>query len=191
MQLLTVYQTESLQELPEVQKNIKIIEKILNISIIENKEHIPAVVGELAGIGLELVTSKYLSGALNIIALHQIAKASWNIIRNIHKEKKTCDIEKEFAKSLALSRVLKLYKKWHKEMYTKLKPESISILEPVLIVPESKKFHDLCYSKDFDDEGRELGYFTSISLPKSKKEHVTYYFIFRIDGRLIASWSTG
>jgi hypothetical protein len=189
MELLTIYQTESFKNLPKVKKHIRKIEKALDIHIKKKQEHIPAVVGELAGTGLELLTNKYTSAALNMYALFQIANSSWAIVKELNSVGKTCDIREEFVKSLALNRALKLYKKSYKEQYDNLSPDKIVFSEPQIILPESNNFSRYCYNDDFDDEGREFGYFTTITFQKSKEKHLTYNFVIRIDGKIIASFS--
>jgi hypothetical protein len=189
MSRLTIFQTQSLKEIPKVKKTVKKMKKYYNIK--KNKEEIPAVVGEFAGEAINLIMSENFQTALTILGLVELGNKSWELIKNIKISKKHFDFDKNFAYALVLSKALKIYKKVYREEYNTLEPSKIKYIGPMEIYTISKKLTKSCY-KNFEDEGlADSGvYFIGIVIKRPNKRSITYWFIIRNDGKICSSWSS-
>ncbi len=189
MARLTLFQTESLDEIYEIKTDIKKIKKILKVK--EEKEHISAVVGELAGTAVNIIMSPEVQTALTIIGLIDLGDRAWNLIKNLNKTNKHFDFDKEFASALVVSKAIKKYKKMYSTEYSTFNPNKIKTIGIMEAEPESKKLNSICF-KDFDDEG--LGdsgiYFMGVVIKRPNKRSITFWFIIRNDGKICSSWTT-
>ena len=190
MSRLTIFQTQSLKEIPKVRKTFKDIKK-KNYKIEKENEHISAVVGELAGEAINLIMSPQTQLALSIIGLLDIGNRSWKLIKQLKTYNKHFDFDKEFAHSLVLTKAIKTYKEEYNDEYPDLLPDNIKYIGPMESEPISNKLINICY-KNFEDEG--LGdsgiYFMGIVIKRPNKHSITYWYIIRNDGKICSSWST-
>ena len=190
MSRLTIFQTQSLKEIPKVKKALKDI-KNTNYKIREENEHISAVVGELAGEAVNIIMSPPTQLVLSIIGLLDIGSKSWKLIKQLKICNKHFDFDKEFAHSLIVAKAIKTYKKEYREEYQDLLPDNIKYIGPMESEPKSNKLIKICY-KNFDDEGlADSGiYFMGVAIKRPNKRSITYWYIIRNDGKICSSWST-
>lgn len=187
MASITIFQTESLNEIPKAKTTIKKIRKTHTVNI--KKEHESAVIGELAGMATEILMSPIVQTPLTILGLIELGKNGWKLIKKVHRTDKVCHINKEFASALVIAKALKIYKKYHPKEYKALSPDDIKTIGIMDAAPMSKKLINTCY-KNFNDEGRDVVYFMGVVIKKAPRRSLTLWYIIRADGKICSAWST-
>ena len=155
MATITIFQTKSLNEIPNAETAIK---QISTHSVEINNKFEAAVIGELAGEAVEIILSEPVQTILSIAGILDLGNRVWELIRSIDKTGKVCHIDKEFASALVLAKAIKTYKKIYSEEFHDLHPNNIKTIGIMDANPISNKLSNICY-KDFDDEGRGVVYF--------------------------------
>ena len=187
MAKITIFQTESLKEIPRIKADIDKIKKTHKIKI--KKEQESAVIGELAGNAINILMSNELQVPLTILGLIELGKGGLKLIKKIHTSGKVCDIDKEFASALVFTKALKKYKKEYPNEVKNFNPDKIKTIGIMEVDYASKILNNICL-KNFDDEGRSLMYFMGVIIKRPRKRSLTFWYIIRTDGKTCASWET-
>lgn len=187
MASITIFQTESLSEIPKAKTTIKKIRKTHDVDI--KKEHESAVIGELAGIATEILMSPIVQTPLTILGLMELGKNGWKLIKKVHQTDKVCHIDKEFASALVMAKALKNYQKQYPREYDDLTPDDIKTIGIMDAAPMTKNLINTCF-KNFNDEGRDVVYFMGVVIKKPPRRSLTLWYIIRADGKICSAWNT-
>ena len=179
--LLVIYQTESINDLPEISDIVNELNTKIDIKIQES--HIPAFNGSLAGMAIEFLMSDNIQGIKTAI---EIGGLFIKLIQDLRKIGKKYRINKRLAKYLALFRV---------SNNDVIKNNKTIVNEPVvwgpmLIEPLSNVFFQNSFTNMCVDASGEQAYLIAIAFQKEPKRIKTIWSIIDITGETIASWST-
>ncbi len=186
MATITIFQTKSLNEIPNAELTIK---QINTHSVEIKNKYESAVIGELAGEAIEIILSKPVQTILSIAGILDLGNRVWELTKSIDKAGRICHVDKEFASALVLAKAIKKYKKMYPEEFNDLHPDNIKTIGIMDASPTSSKLSNICY-KDFDDEGREVVYFMGVVIKRPNSRSLTLWYIIRADGKICSSWET-
>ena len=181
--LLTIYKTDDNFEkyIKKELDNIK-LELNSNIKLIFEKDHCPAVAGELAGQFMQILNSEHVQAS---IALYTLGEIFYQVIQTLKKKNKEYKIGKKLCKPLALFKL----KNENKELI-----EGCNLDTPIVYGPmEINNIKGRVSIEEFDvvnDGSGEVGYLIAYAFPKGEKRTRTIWNLMNTKGEIVISWTT-
>ena len=181
MALLTIYQLEDVQAIEGLKDRIDELGKHISVDV--RREHAPAVVGELAGMAVDLLMSPPVQVTLSSIAVGQII---WQIIDLARRAGKKLHIEKPIAKLLVATKAIEAEKETFPN--EEIDPKRIVVYGPMDAEPESG-FAEQCFEL-WDSASAPVAHFMAVVFPRPRNRVRTVWYLFSGGGDVCASWST-
>ncbi|EHK2349163.1 hypothetical protein KCL53_002300 [Clostridium perfringens] len=181
--LFTIYKTDD-----DFEKSIK--EELNNIKLELNsdikfkleKDHCPAVSGELAGQVIHILNSDPVGAFINLCELGAIA---YNVIKFLKSKNKEYRISKKLCKALALFKL----KNENKESTEGCNLDKAIVYGPMKI----DNINGIISMEDFaivNDATGEIGYLIAYAFQKGEKRTRTIWNLINTKGEIIVSWTT-
>lgn len=179
---LVIYELENTDDIKGLNECIESLREMQEIKV-EHK-HVPAVVGELAGIATEILLSDTVQITLTSIGIGQLL---WKTVGLIKSAGKKLSIGANVARLIALFKA-------SEDENNDFHKESLDFNKVVVYGPMCAEVNsELSQSYDKTEEDDECfpgAFFIGIVFPRPRNRVKTIWFLFRESGTIITSWST-
>jgi hypothetical protein len=179
--VLTIYQLDDLNALPEIKDEMLKLQKLITIEV--KQRHVPAVVGELAGMATKILLSDPMQAFATAV---EIGGILWAIILSAKKAGKSLRIGKGMVKALLLSKLKDETSIGNQT--EKLEFEEAFVWGPMETDPVSGFANEL--SKGWDGATCPIGYFMAVVIPRDRDRIRTFWYLLSASGEVSSSWTT-
>ena len=178
---IIILQAEDYRTIPGLAEVLEEMKPHSNVKI--KTDHIPAVIGEFAGMATEIVLSDYSQALLNAAALGAIL---WKAIELIKKAGKRIVIGKEIVLPLVASKAEENFE--DEFSAARGNEESIRVWGPMAAELTDGPFS--AFDMECEQNLGEEAYFMAMSVALPRNRVKTIYYILGGKGEILSSWTT-
>jgi len=177
--IITIFQTKTLDEIPELAEHIKNLEAKTSTEITIIDE--PAVLGEFGGRAIDIILSDPIQAAKSAV---EIGILLWGIVKIVKAAGKVIQFGKKIARYLLFAKLNADYvdDQGSKEMLL----EEAKIWGPMEIDPIGGSLFEQ-FTPSIEGP---FAFLMAIVIPIQRKRARTFWYIIRTDGEILTSWRT-